>query len=97
MPKGDELKFPGASNTEGEQGNEGRKNRDHAHDGMAPTQKSLFFLPIRILSRHSGVSPSPFENSFRIIFSSVNSRRVESGAAVRFVGRAAMWDFCNAL
>jgi hypothetical protein len=32
MPKGDELKFQGgaATNTEGEQGNEGRKNRDHA-------------------------------------------------------------------
>jgi len=30
MPKGDELKFQGGttSNTEGEQGNEGRKNRD---------------------------------------------------------------------
>ena len=46
MPKGDELKFQGGttSNTEGKQGNEGRKNRDHAHDGMAPTQKSLFFF-----------------------------------------------------
>ena len=45
MPKGDELKFQGGttSNTEGEQGNEGRKNRDHAHDGMARTQRSLFF------------------------------------------------------
>jgi hypothetical protein len=45
MPKGDELKFHGGTtpNTEGEQGNEGRKNRDHAQDGMAPTQKSLFF------------------------------------------------------
>ena len=45
MPKGDELKFQGGttSNTEGEQGNEGRKNRDHAHDGMVPTQRSLFF------------------------------------------------------
>jgi hypothetical protein len=46
MPKGDEFKFPGGttSNTEGEQGNEGRKNPDHAHDGMAPTQESLFFF-----------------------------------------------------
>jgi hypothetical protein len=46
MPKGDELKFQGGatSNTEGEQGSEGGKNRDHAHDGMAPTQKSLFFF-----------------------------------------------------
>jgi hypothetical protein len=44
MPKGDELKFQGGttSNTKGEQGSEGGKNRDHAHDGMAPTQKSLF-------------------------------------------------------
>jgi hypothetical protein len=46
MPKGDELKFQGGtmSNTEGQQRNEGRENRDHAHDGMAPTQKSLFFF-----------------------------------------------------
>ena len=40
--KGDEFKFQGGttSNTEGEQGAE----RHHAHDGMAPTQKSLFFF-----------------------------------------------------
>jgi hypothetical protein len=46
MPKRDNLKFQGgaATNTEGEQGNEGRKNRDHAHHGMAATQKSLGFL-----------------------------------------------------
>jgi hypothetical protein len=46
MPKGDEPKFQGGttSNTEGEQGSEGGKNRDHAHDGTAPTQKSLFFF-----------------------------------------------------
>jgi len=46
MPKRDNLKFQGgaATNTEGEQGSEGRKNRDHAHDGMAAMQKSLGFL-----------------------------------------------------
>ena len=46
MPKRDNLKFQGgaATNTEGEQGNQGRKNRDHAHDGMAEAQKSLGFL-----------------------------------------------------
>ena len=46
MSQGNELEFQGgtASNTEGEQGNEGRKNCDHAHDGMAPTQKSLFLF-----------------------------------------------------
>jgi hypothetical protein len=40
------LKFQGgaATNTEGEQGKQGRKNRDHAYDGMAPTEKSLGFL-----------------------------------------------------
>ena len=45
MPKGDELKFQGGttSNTEGEQRKDGRKNRDHAHDGMAPIQRSLLF------------------------------------------------------
>jgi hypothetical protein len=45
MSKGDELKFQGGttSNAEEEQGNESRKNRDHAHDGKAPTQQSLFF------------------------------------------------------
>jgi hypothetical protein len=44
-PKGDKLKFQGGttSNTEEEQGNESRKNRDHAHDDLAPTRKSLFF------------------------------------------------------
>jgi hypothetical protein len=43
MPKRDNLKFQGgaATNTEGEQGNQGRKNRDHAPDGMAAMQKSL--------------------------------------------------------
>src|SRR5258707_9097102 len=48
MPKGDELKFQGGttSNTEREQGNEGRKNRDHAHDGRVPPQESLLFSPI---------------------------------------------------
>jgi hypothetical protein len=46
MPKRNNLKFQSgtATNTEGEQGNQGRKNRDHAHDGMAATQKSLGFL-----------------------------------------------------
>jgi hypothetical protein len=46
MPKGKQLKFQGGttSNTEGQQANEGRKKRDHAFDGMAPTQKSLFFF-----------------------------------------------------
>ena len=45
MPKGDELNFQGGttSNTEGEQGNGGRKSRDHAHDVIVPTQRSLFF------------------------------------------------------
>ena len=44
MPKGDELKFQGGttSNTEGEQGTEGRKNRDHAHDGMVPNAEISF-------------------------------------------------------
>jgi hypothetical protein len=44
--KRNNLKFHNrtATNTEGEQGNQGRKNRDHAHDGMAATQKSLGFL-----------------------------------------------------
>jgi hypothetical protein len=39
MSKGDELKFQRdtTSDTEGEQGAEGRKNRDHAYDAMAPT------------------------------------------------------------
>jgi hypothetical protein len=32
---------------EGEQGNQGRKNRDHARDGMAVTQKSSGFSAIR--------------------------------------------------
>jgi hypothetical protein len=38
MSKGDEFKFQGGttSDTEGEQGAESKKNRDHAYDGMAP-------------------------------------------------------------
>jgi hypothetical protein len=46
MPKRDNLKFQGgaATNTKGEKGNQGRKNRDHANDGMAAAQKSLGFL-----------------------------------------------------
>jgi hypothetical protein len=46
MPKGKQLNFQGrtTSNAEGEQGNEGGKKRDHAHDDMAPPQKSLFFF-----------------------------------------------------
>jgi hypothetical protein len=34
------------TNTEGEQGKKGGKNRDHAHDGMAVAQKSLGFLSV---------------------------------------------------
>jgi hypothetical protein len=68
MPKGDELKFQGGttSNTEGEQGNEGRKNRDHAHDGMVRTQRTLFFLHrFSILSRHREIL-DPSTHYFRI-------------------------------
>jgi hypothetical protein len=56
MSKGDELKFEGgaATNTEGEQGNPGRKNRDHAHDDMAATQKSLGFLSVRSFEQGQG-------------------------------------------
>jgi hypothetical protein len=64
MPKRDNLEFRGgaATNTEGEQGNQGRKNRDHAHDGMAAPQKSLGSSAIRSLSRdtcliHSSLDP----------------------------------------
>ena len=44
--KGDKFKFQrdAAANTEREQGNEGGKNCDHAHDGMAVTRKSLAFF-----------------------------------------------------
>jgi hypothetical protein len=42
MSKGDELKFEGgaATKAEREHGNDGGKNRIHAHDGMAAVQKS---------------------------------------------------------
>ena len=48
VPKGDEFKFQrdAAANTEREQGNEGGKNCDHAHDGTAVTRKSLDFLDL---------------------------------------------------
>ena len=38
-----ELQRGAAANTEREQGNEGGKNCDHAHDGTAVAQKSLDF------------------------------------------------------
>ena len=43
--KGDKFKFQrdAAANTEREQGNEGRKNCDHAHDGAKITSLSQFF------------------------------------------------------
>jgi hypothetical protein len=46
MSQGDEFKLQGgaAANTEREQGNEGGKNCDHAHDDMALARKSLAFL-----------------------------------------------------
>jgi hypothetical protein len=46
MSQGDEFKLQGgaATNPEREQGNEGGKNCDHAHDGMALARKSLAFL-----------------------------------------------------
>jgi hypothetical protein len=48
MPKGDELKFQvgAATKAEGEQGNEGGKNRNHARDGMAVARKFLGFLDL---------------------------------------------------
>ena len=43
MSKGNELKFKvgAATNTEREQGNEGGKTRDHAHNGTDMARKSL--------------------------------------------------------
>jgi len=48
MSKGDELKFEGgaATKAEREYGNDGGKNRTHAHDGKAATPKSLGFPDI---------------------------------------------------
>jgi hypothetical protein len=45
MPKGDKLKFQAcaATKAEGEQRNEGGKNRTHAHDGMATSCRILDF------------------------------------------------------
>ena len=46
VPKGDKFKFQrdAAANTEREQGNEGGKNCDRAHNGMAVARKSPAFL-----------------------------------------------------
>ena len=46
MSQGDEFKLQrgAAANAEREQGNEGGKNCEHAHDGMAVTRKSLAFF-----------------------------------------------------
>ena len=48
MPKGEKLKFQrdAAANTEPEHGNEGGKNCDHAHNGMAVARKFLGFLDL---------------------------------------------------
>jgi hypothetical protein len=48
LPKSDNLKFQGGAATtpEREQGNERGKNRDHDHDDMATTTKSLGFLDV---------------------------------------------------
>lgn len=48
MSKGNELEFQGGAATkpEGEDGNDGGKNRDHARDGMAVARKSLASLGI---------------------------------------------------
>jgi hypothetical protein len=56
MSQGDEFKLQGgaASNTEREQGNEGGKNGDHAHDGMAVARKSLAFLNFRSFEQPQG-------------------------------------------
>jgi hypothetical protein len=46
VPKGDKLKFQAgaATKAEGEQRNEGGKNRNHAQDGMVVARKSPDFL-----------------------------------------------------
>ena len=48
VPKGDKLKFQAgaATKAEGEQRNEGGKNRNHAQDGMAVARKSPDFLDL---------------------------------------------------
>ena len=60
MSKGNEFEFQGgaATKAEGEHGNDGGKNRDHARDGRAMAQKSLDFLGLsdfeqaQAMSRH---------------------------------------------
>jgi hypothetical protein len=50
MPQANELEFQGGAATkpEGEDGNDGRQNRDHACEGTAVARKSLnFFYAIR--------------------------------------------------
>jgi hypothetical protein len=49
MSQGDELQPQGgaATQTEGEQGNEGEKNSDHARDDIAVARKSLESDPFR--------------------------------------------------
>ena len=46
MLQANELEFQGGAATkpEGEDGNDGRQNRDHACDGTAVARKSLNFL-----------------------------------------------------
>lgn len=48
VPQGDKLKFQASAATkaEGEQQNEGGKNRNHALDGMAVAREFLGFLDL---------------------------------------------------
>ena len=54
MPQANELEFQGGAATkpEGEDGNDGRQNRDHACDGTAVAPKSLDFSEFEVLSKH---------------------------------------------
>jgi hypothetical protein len=60
MPKGDELKFQGGttSNTEGEQGSEDGKNRDHATTVWRRRKISILFHRFGVLSRHNDCAPN---------------------------------------
>ena len=82
MSQGNELKFQGgaATNPEREQGNEGGKKRDHAHDGMAAAHKSLGFSAFRSFEHGQ-----PSHAAKKLAFFGVNAGLAEPQAFATFL------------
>jgi 5-methylthioadenosine/S-adenosylhomocysteine deaminase len=100
MPKRDNLKFQGgaATNTEGEQGNEGRKNRDHAAPRYGGDAKISRFSPrFGVLSRNNAdllmlkadnIDVWPLNNAYGAVVNLMGPSHVE---AVFIAGQVRKW------